>query len=132
MKITCFEDILSWQKTQDLAIRIYEIFAGLKDYDFGNQIRSAVVSVSNNIAEGFERSSDADFVRMLYIAKGSAGEVRSMIYLAFRLNYISQKQKPELLLVCNEISRLITALIKSISSKGRGTGPNLRLLTNDY
>jgi len=120
MKIRCFEDILSWQKAQDLAIRIYQLFAGLRDYDFANQIRSAAVSISNNISEGFERSTDADFARMLYIAKGSSGEVRSMIYLASRLDYISENQKTELLQSANEISRLITALIKSIGSKGRG------------
>ena len=92
--------------------------------DFRNQIKSAVVSIFNNISEGFERSSDADFVRMLYIAKGSAGEVRSMLHLAIRLEFITPEKQAQLIDACNEISRLITGLIKSISNKNRGTGPN--------
>src|SRR4051812_17785290 len=122
MTIRRFEDIVSWQKSQDLAVRVYGLFASCRDFEFGNQIRGAAVSISNNISEGFERSSDADFVRMLYIAKGSAGEVRSMSYLAFRLNFVDDVAKQELLSACNDISRLITALIKSISNKGRGQG----------
>jgi len=120
MKITRFEDIVSWHKAQDLAIRIYEVFNNLKDYEFANQIRRAVISISNNISEGFERSSDADFVRMLYIAKGSAAEVRSMVYLGYRLHYMNEEIKTELLQSTTEINRLITALIKSIGSRGRG------------
>ena len=68
MKFTCFEDILAWQKAQDLAVTIYQLFFPLKDYKFKDQICDAVVSISNNIAEGFERSTDADFTRFLVYA----------------------------------------------------------------
>lgn len=88
MTITKFEDIIAWQKSQDLAVKIYETFYGINDFGFKNQICRAVVSISNNIAEGFDRSSDADFSRFLYIAIASCSEVKSMIYLANRLNYI--------------------------------------------
>jgi len=60
----------------------------LKDFGFKDQICRASVSVMNNIAEGFERRSDAEFKRFLFIAKGSCGEVRSMLYLALELRYI--------------------------------------------
>jgi len=61
MKIEKFEDIIAWQKAQDLAVEIYSTFRLLKDYGFKDQICRAVVAISNNIAEGFDRSSDADF-----------------------------------------------------------------------
>lgn len=60
MTIQKFEDIIAWQKAQDLAVDIYAAFEGLKDFGFKNQICQAVVSISNNIAEGFDRSSNAD------------------------------------------------------------------------
>lgn len=84
MAIQKFEDIIAWQKAQDLAIEIYYEFSNLRDYGFKDQICRAVVSISNNIAEGFDRSSDADFSRFLYISIGSCSEVKSMLYLAVR------------------------------------------------
>ncbi len=68
MIIQKFEDIIAWQKAQDFAVNIYSNFKELKDFGFKDQICRAVVSVSNNIAEGFERNSDAEFKRFLYIS----------------------------------------------------------------
>jgi four helix bundle protein len=88
MVIHKFEDIIAWQKAQDTTVAIYSAFGSLPDLAFKGQITRAAVSVSNNIAEGFDRSSDADFTRFLYMAIGSCSEVKSMLYLAKRLNYI--------------------------------------------
>ncbi|MBY0424691.1 MAG: four helix bundle protein [Cytophagales bacterium] len=71
MGIQRFGDIIAWQKAQDLAVNIYSLFENLKDYSFKDQICRASVSVSNNIAEGFDRSSDAEFSRFLYMAIAS-------------------------------------------------------------
>lgn len=117
MKKQKFEDIISWQKAQDFAVDIYNKFKNSKDFGFKDQIYRAVVSISNNIAEGFDRSSDADFSRFLYMALGSCSEVKSMIYLAEKLNYINNIQKQELVEKGNEISRIIRGLIKSIVPK---------------
>jgi four helix bundle protein len=68
MAIQKFEDVIAWQKAQDLAIIIYTIFRPSKDFGFKDQICRSVVSISNNIAEGFDRSSNADFSRFLFIA----------------------------------------------------------------
>jgi len=65
MIIKRFEDIIAWQKAQDLAIILYKAFANIRDYSFKVQILRAVVSISNNIAEGFERNTDTDFSRFL-------------------------------------------------------------------
>lgn len=68
MKITKFEEIIAWQKGQDLAVDIYGLFSNLRDYGFKEQIQRASVSISNNITEGFDRMSDKEFVRFLNIS----------------------------------------------------------------
>lgn len=88
MGIERFEDIIAWQKAKDLTIQIYALFGDSKDFGFRDQIQSASVSIMNNIAEGFERKSNNEFKYFLYVAKGSCGEVRSMLALAFELKKI--------------------------------------------
>lgn len=117
MKIARFEDLIALQKSQDLAVEIYKEFEQCKDFGYKNQICNAVVSVSNNIAEGFDRSSDADFSRFLYISFGSCSEVKSMVYLANRLGYIAEERKNKILEDANEVSRIIRGLIKSLQTK---------------
>ncbi len=112
MKIQRFEDIVAWQKAQELAVSVYNVFGTLKDWGFRNQICEASVSISNNIAEGFDRSSKADFKRFLYIALGSASEVKSMIYLAEKLKFITPDTTSVLLNGVTEVSKTITGLIK--------------------
>lgn len=85
MKIERFEDILVWKKSKDLTVLIYKTFSETKDYSFKDQIQRASVSIMNNNAEGFERKSNNEFKYFLYISKGSSGEVRSMLQLAFEL-----------------------------------------------
>jgi four helix bundle protein len=85
-KFNSFEEINSWQKARIFNKRIYLITENSnfkKDFDFARQIRRASLSISSNIAEGFERNTDKEFVYFLYVAKASAGEVRSQLYLAF-------------------------------------------------
>ncbi|PSQ92571.1 MAG: four helix bundle protein, partial [Bacteroidetes bacterium SW_4_67_19] len=79
-----FEDIESWQKARRLARRIYELTGNgdfARDFGLRDQIRRAAVSIMSNIAEGFERGSRREFARFLDIAKASAGEVRSPLYV---------------------------------------------------
>jgi four helix bundle protein len=116
MGIQKFEDIIAWQKAQYHALDIYSLFKNIKDYSFRDQICRAAVSISNNIAEGFDRSSHAEFSRFLYIALGSCSETKSMFYLAEKLQYIDLKQKEELLNKGNDISKIIRGLIKSIKN----------------
>jgi four helix bundle protein len=117
MIIQRFEDIIAWQKAQDLAVDTYSSFKNLKDYGFKDQICRAVVSISNNIAEGFDRSSDADFSSFLFIATASCSETKSMYYLAERLSYITASEKNVLLTKADEVSRITKGLIKSLVSR---------------
>jgi len=114
MKINEFEDIISWQKSQHLAKLIYDLFRNNKDYSFKDQIQRAVVSISNNIAEGFERRSNNEFKQFLFIAKGSCGEVRSMANLALSCRYVSEKDFKDIQTKSVEISKLLSGLIKTL------------------
>ena len=127
MTIKRFEEVIAWQKAQDLAVDIYAQFKDLKDFGFREQICRAVVSISNNIAEGFDRKTDADFSRFLYIAFSSCSEVKSMIYLAQRLGYINQKINNDLIDKSDEVQKLISGFIKSIKPKTNKTLPTNRL-----
>ncbi|MBN1338024.1 MAG: four helix bundle protein [Bacteroidales bacterium] len=114
MAIQKFEDIKGWQKAQDFAVQIYSEFKDLRDFGFRDQISRAVVSISNNIAEGFDRRTDADFARFVYIAIGSCSEVKSMLYLAYRLNFVERDKATCLIEQANEISKILRGLIKSL------------------
>ncbi len=88
-----FEDLPVWQNARELAVSVYKTTSKGKlreDYGLKNQIQRAVVSVSSNIAEGFERGSKQEFIQFLYIAKGSCGELRSQLYIAADLGYIEK------------------------------------------
>ncbi|MFV8336751.1 four helix bundle protein [Flavobacterium sp. RSP29] len=87
-----------------------------KDFDFIRQIRRASISISSNIAEGFERNTDKEFVYFLYVAKASAGDVRSQLYLAFDLDYINKEEFEKLLESVTEISKLLSGFIKYLES----------------
>jgi four helix bundle protein len=94
MKATSFEDLRIWQNARELSKEIYRIsrFAEFsKDYRFVGQITSAMGSVMDNIAEGFERDGNKEFFQFLSIAKGSCGEVRSQLYRAYDAGYIDEE-----------------------------------------
>ncbi len=114
MKIGHFEDILNWQKAKELCLIIYSEFKDCCDFGFRDQIQRASVSIMNNIAEGFERKGNKEFKKFLFIAKGSCGEVRSMLYLSNELNYISTEKQNYLLKLSLEISKLLSGLIKTL------------------
>ncbi|MEZ4817368.1 MAG: four helix bundle protein [Flavobacteriaceae bacterium] len=114
MAVQRFEDLLVWQKAQDFSVAVYYHFSNSKDYAFRDQITRASVSISNNIAEGFDRDTNPDFKRFLYFATASNSEVRSMLYLAVRLKFISEKTSEDLLQTSNEISKMLFGLIKSL------------------
>ena len=117
-KFNSFEAINSWKKAREFNKRIYEITDGAifkKDYDLVRKLRRASISVSSNIAEGFERNTDKEFIYFLYVAKASAGEVRSQIYLALDLKYISEIEFDELFEKVSDISKLISGFIKYLN-----------------
>ena len=93
MKAQEFEELNVYQRARELTNRVYEVTrngAFARDFGLVDQIRRASVSIMSNIAEGFERGTNAEFVQFLYIAKGSCGEVRAQVSIAFYQKYISK------------------------------------------
>ena len=116
-KIENFEDLWVWQKGIALVKQIYLLTAnGKLNRDFGlrDQLQRAAVSISTNIAEGFERSSRREYVRFLLIAKGSAVEVRSLLRVALEVGYIDQEQYNILRSSVLDLSRYLSNQIRSL------------------
>jgi len=112
-----FEDLDCWKVSRELSREIYTLTKSgefSRDYGLKDQIRRAAVSVMTNIAEGFERSSNKDFARFLYIAKGSAGEVRSLLCVALDQNYITEEDFQRNRASCLRCSKIIYGLIKHL------------------
>jgi len=89
-----FEDLEVWQKARDTVNVVYQASSSAalsKDYALRNQIRRAVVSIPSNIAEGFSRHSNKEFIQFLFVSKGPAAEVQSQLYTALDQDYISQE-----------------------------------------
>ena len=114
-KIEGFEDLVVWQSAIELAAAIYRDFEPTRDFTLKNQIQRAAISISSNIAEGYERGSNKEFVQFLYYAKGSCGEVRSQAQLAMRVKLLTEAQ-----------AQPIIAASKALSAK-LGTYINVRV-----
>ena len=117
MKATCFEDLVIWQEARDLSKDIYSIsrlpeFS--KDYRFIGQITSAAGSIMDNIAEGFERDGNKEFLQFLSIAKGSCGEVRSQLYRAYDIGYIDKEEFETLINKTRILSASIFHFMKNL------------------
>jgi four helix bundle protein len=110
-----FEELPIWQAAKKLTLELYKVTMNekfKKDFYFSEQIRRAILSVSNNIAEGFERGSKKEFIQFLHIARGSVGETRSQIEIAYELGYIDSSQFMQLFEKCQTLSKQINGFIK--------------------
>ena len=114
-QIRRFEDIEAWRAARLLTNGIYDSTDSGefgRDFAFKNQIRRAAVSIVSNIAEGYERDGDREFIQFLFVAKGSCGEVRAQLYLAHYRRYLDDARFQELFNRTLEVSRMIDGLIK--------------------
>ena len=114
MKIERFEEVIAWKKAKELTVYIYSEFRTCKDFSFKNQIERASVSIMNNIAEGFERQTNKELKNFLYISKGSCGEVRSMLNLAYEFKYLNKERFQVLENMSIEISKILAGFIKTL------------------
>lgn len=124
-KIEKFEDIVAWQKARELTRQIYaQAKSGpfAKDFGLKDQIQRASISIMGNVAEGFDRGGDKEFIQFLSISKGSCGEVKSHLYVASDQQYISPEQFKVLYDNADEVSRLLSgfmAYLKKSDLRGR-------------
>lgn len=103
-----FEDLDIWKNARILTRQVYEDFRGNKDYSFKDQIQRAALSIMNNVSEGFNRGSDAEFKQFLNFSRGSAGEVKNMYYVAEDLKYLPSH-------ICNDRRNTVQGLSNGIS-----------------
>ncbi len=120
-KIKNFEDIQAWQKARELVIEIYRVTSENErfpnDFSLKDQIRRASISIMSNIAEGYSRQTDREFIQFLFVAKGSASEVQSQLYVALDLKYISPSTFATLYGLADEAIRLISGFIKYLKKE---------------
>ena len=120
MSLQKYEDLIVWQRAMDLVIEVYkiaELLPGKELYLLSDQMRRAAVSIPSNIAEGQERNTTKDFIKHLYIAKGSKGELETQLLICTRLQYLTYSQMEVAQSLLSEIGKMLNALIHSLSVK---------------
>jgi four helix bundle protein len=113
-----FEDLDVWKRACKLAVRIYELLKDWRDYALKDQMQRAAVSIASNIAEGAERRGK-DFIRFLVIARSSAAELRTQLYIAAKIGTVDTTTMAELVDELKRISRMLTGLAKALRSENR-------------
>jgi four helix bundle protein len=114
MPLKHFEDLEIWKEARRLTRQVYQLThdaALSKDFGLRDQIQRAAVSIMSNIAGGFERGGNQEFIQFLYVAKGSCGEVRSQLYVALDQGYVAQKESDELIKCFKRLAVMISNLI---------------------
>ena len=114
MAYRSFEELEIWKRACVLAVRIHKLLKGCRDYAFKDQMMRAALSIASNIAEGAERDSTKEFIRFLNIAKGSAAELRTQLYIAAKAGVIRTDESEELIRETKELSAMMHGLIKAI------------------
>ncbi|MBO6536733.1 MAG: four helix bundle protein [Balneolaceae bacterium] len=116
-RVQKFEDLTVWQVGVDLSIEVYNVLNNSRDFGLKNQIQRSAVSIPSNIAEGFERQTNKEFIQYLFIAKGSAGELRTQLHIADNVNEIDHQIAQKLISKATEISAMLHGLIKTRKEK---------------
>ena len=119
-KVSRFEDLEVWQEGCDLAVEIYKQSREGKlarDYGLRDQMTRAAVSIPSNIAEGKERETVPELIRFLYIAKGSAGELRTQVHIAYRIGYIESEVFRGLIKRAELLSKKLASFIRSLGRR---------------
>lgn len=106
-KIERFEDLEVWKKSVRLSIQIYKELKNCKDYGLRDQIQRSAVSVPSNIAEGYERNTNKEYIQFLHIAKGSCGELRTQLYIAAEIGIITKDKSQEFIKITKETSAML-------------------------
>ena len=119
MKIVRFEDIEAWKEARILVREIYRLCKNIKDFSFVGQITRASISVMSNIAEGFDRHSNKEFVQFLVISRGSILEVKSLLYVALDVGYLNKSDFEDLYNRCDKIANLLNGFIRYLRNSER-------------
>ena len=110
--VKSFEDLDIWKDGVRLSVQVYEQLKDCRDFGLRDQLQRSAVSVPSNIAEGFERQTNKEFIQFLYIAKGSCGELRTQLFLASKVKVISEETAIKLIEEAKKLSAEIYKLIE--------------------
>jgi len=119
MAYCSFEELDVWKRACRMSVRIYVLLKESRDFGLKDQMTRATVSVASNIAEGAEKDTSADFKRFLHIAKGSAAELRTQVYIATRVGILSPDPEDELTPALKRISAMTHGLINSLNRRAK-------------
>ena len=123
MAITSHKQLIVWQKSMDLVVKVYDLVKKLpkeETYALSDQMRRAAVSIPSNIAEGFFRNSSRQYIQFLSVSRGSAAELETQILIGIRLKYFNELQIENTLNLCNEVLKMLSTMIIKMESKGLG------------
>jgi four helix bundle protein len=112
-----FEELEVWKRSCRLAVEICRAVSGSNNFGLRDQIQRSAVSIPSNISEGCERDSRPDFIRFLRIAKGSAAELRTQVYIALKLEIFTKAESERYIAELKEISAMLQGLIRSLASR---------------
>jgi four helix bundle protein len=107
-----FENLEVWKRACQLSVEIFKVFKDCIYFGLRDQITRSSLSIPSNIAEGYERDSNKEFIRFLYIAKGSCGELRTQLYIALQIGCLDQKKGSDFIEEAMEISFMLSGLIR--------------------
>lgn len=118
MAFQSFEDLEVWQRGCRLAVDVFETFANCRNFTMQDQVQRASLSIPSNVAEGYERNSNKEFIRFLNISKGSGGELRTQLYISRKLNFLTKPDFNRLVGEAKEISAMLHGLSRAVSKRG--------------
>lgn len=116
-KQASFEDFQVYKDSISIFVKMFSLLQRenmKKEFGLSDQLKRATLSISNNIAEGFERETDKELIRFLYFSKGSAGEVRNILNVLKEINYIEEREHIELRMQVLDISKQLSNFIKHV------------------
>lgn len=118
MAFQSFEDLEVWQRGCRLAVSVFKVFARCRNFTLQDQVQRAALSVPSNVAEGYERNSNKEFIRFLNIAKGSCGELRTQLYISRKLQFLTKSDFDQLIAESKQISAMLHGLAKAVARRG--------------
>ena len=112
-----FEDLEAWKRACRLAVRIYRELKDCRDFGLKDQLTRSAVSIPSNIAEGAERGSKQEYIRFIHIAKGSAAELRTQIYIAGEIGLLDNPITTEMISELKQISAMLQSIVNTLKKR---------------
>jgi four helix bundle protein len=117
MAFQSFEDLDVWQRGCRLAVEVFRTLADCRNFTMQDQIQRAALSIPSNVAEGYERNSNKEFIRFLNIAKGSGGELRTQLYISRKLELVTKRDFDRLIGEAKQISAMLHGLSQAVAKR---------------